>query len=290
MIILTFQFILSDPQTRQIHRGNRRRFAAHLTKTTLKHTYMATSLTIATLNPEPKKLFPENIELNVGGRFYSTTVLTLTKIKDSLLGKVFSGKEKAFEKDSTGKHFIDRDGLLFRYILDFLRTRKIHLPDDFDELERLKDEADYYELEEMRRQLELFRESLSPKFDENCGHISLHVRRTFAFGRSGQADIKFRKMRRILICGRVSLCKEVFGASLNETRDPNPHRLRYTNRFFLKFNQIEKAFTLLGNAGFEMVSSDGGKVAVAESSRTEEEKWENFVSYYFLREKPPIRR
>lgn len=252
---------------------------------------MATSsLMITTLSLEPKKLFPENIELNVGGRYYSTTVLTLTKIKESLLGKVFSGKEKAFEKDSTGKYFIDRDGLLFRYILDFLRSRRIHLPDDFDELERLKHEADYYELGEMRRQLDLFSESLSPKFDESCGHISLHVRRTFAFGRSGQADIKFRKMRRILICGRVSLCREVFGALLNETRDPNPDRLRYTNRFFLKFNQIEKAFTMLNEAGFEMVSSDGGKAAVPENARTEEERWDNFLSYYFLREKPLNKR
>lgn len=241
------------------------------------------------LSAEPKKLFPENIELNVGGKFYTTTVLTLTKIKDSLLGKVFSGSEKPLEKDGDGKYFIDRDGLLFRYILDFLRARKLHLPDDFNEIERLKIEADFYELKEMRKQLELFSESLSPKFDENCGHISVHVRRTFAFGRSGQADIKFRKMRRILICGRVSLCKEVFGSSLNETRDPNPDRLRYTNRFFLKFNQIEKAFTLLRDAGFEMAASDGGKVTTTENERSEEERWENFVSYYFVREKPPVK-
>lgn len=251
---------------------------------------MANSLQITPRSTEPKKLFPENIELNVGGKFYSTSVMTLTKIKDSLLWKVFSGNEKAFEKDGSGKYFIDRDGLLFLYILDFLRSKTIHLPEDFDELERLKNEADYYELKEMRRQLDLFSENLSPKFDEKCGSISLHVRRTFAFGRSGQADIKFRKMRRILICGRVSLCREVFGSSLNETRDPNPHRLRYTNRFFLKFNQIEKAFTLLRDAGFEMVSSDGGKVSAGmETARTEEEKWENFVSYYFLREKPPTK-
>ena len=41
-------------------------------------------------------------------------------------------------QDSKGKYFIDRDGVLFRYILDFLRNMKLVLPEAFQERERLK--------------------------------------------------------------------------------------------------------------------------------------------------------
>ena len=41
-------------------------------------------------------------------------------------------------QDSKGKFFIDRDGVLFRYILDYLRNMKLVLPEAFQERERLK--------------------------------------------------------------------------------------------------------------------------------------------------------
>ena len=45
-----------------------------------------------------------------------------------------------------GKYFIDRDGVLFRYILDYLRNKKLVLPENFQETKRLAIEADFYEL------------------------------------------------------------------------------------------------------------------------------------------------
>lgn len=41
------------------------------------------------------------------------------------------------------------------------------------------------------------------------GYITVGYRGTFAFGRDGLADVKFRKLSRILVCGRVQLCREV---------------------------------------------------------------------------------
>lgn len=34
-------------------------------------------------------------------------------------------------------------------------------------------------------------------------------------------DVNFRKIARVLVSGKVSLCREVFGDSLNENRDPD---------------------------------------------------------------------
>ena len=239
------------------------------------------------LSPFQKKLFPENIELNVGGKFYSTSVFTLTREPDSYLGKLFSGRQK-IHKDAEGKFVIDRDGILFRYILDYLRSKKLHLPDNFSEIGRLKIEADFYELHDLKRQLDNYQRSRSKRVNlaqVKFGFISLHIRSTYAFGRSGLADVKFRKpLHRILVCGRVSLCREVFGVELNESRDPNPDGNRYTNRFLLKSNHVESAFQKLKESGFSLVSSSGGKSGNESSTQQEENKWFHFNIYVFFRQ------
>ena len=56
------------------------------------------------------------IRLNVGGKTFCTTIETLTKIPNSMLAAMFSGKYTTI-KDETGSYFIDRDGRYFHYIL-----------------------------------------------------------------------------------------------------------------------------------------------------------------------------
>lgn len=60
----------------------------------------------------------------------------------------------AIPKDSKGKVFIDRDGVLFRYILDYLRNQNIVLPENFHEKARLRAEAEFFGLEGLLRSLE----------------------------------------------------------------------------------------------------------------------------------------
>ena len=57
---------------------------------------------------------------------------------------------------------------------------------------------------------------------------------------------------------QVNLCREVFGDTLNESRDPDRGGLdRYTSRFFLKHTSLEQAFDSLLDQGFVMASSCG---------------------------------
>ena len=79
----------------------------------------------------------EIVELNVGGVHYTTTLETLTQEKASLLHEMFSNKE-SLTKDAKGRYFIDRDGVLFRYILDYLRDKSLNLPEGFREKQRLQ--------------------------------------------------------------------------------------------------------------------------------------------------------
>ncbi len=98
------------------------------------------------------------IELNVGGVTYATTLGTLQKAEpDSPLATITSLNPSeirtAFGRDSKNRIFIDRDGVLFRYILDYLRNNKLSLPENFSERDRLRNEADYYRLVGMSQAL-----------------------------------------------------------------------------------------------------------------------------------------
>jgi len=84
----------------------------------------------------------EAIELNVGGVNYATTLDTLISFKDSLVASYFEDKTNVrLPKDSHGRYFIDRDGVLFRYILDYMRNKRVILPENFSERERLQAEV-----------------------------------------------------------------------------------------------------------------------------------------------------
>ena len=89
--------------------------------------------------------FPSIIDINVGGNVYTTSLASLTRFPDSMLGVMFSGR-RSVAKDSRGNFFIDRDGPMFRYVLNFLRSSKLNLPDNFQEFDQLAEEADFYQI------------------------------------------------------------------------------------------------------------------------------------------------
>jgi vacuolar-type H+-ATPase subunit H len=92
--------------------------------------------------------FDSVIHLNVGGHKFDTTVATMTRFPESMLGAMFSGRHQ-LPKDKDGYYFIDQDGTHFRHIINFLRN-----PEGFvitlkgEELAELKNQAAYYLLEE----------------------------------------------------------------------------------------------------------------------------------------------
>jgi hypothetical protein len=98
------------------------------------------------LGVAPYKLPRGRILLDVGGCSYSTTFETLTKIPDSWLGRMFSGRFPLHVNED-GSVFIDRDGTHFDSILKFLRdpTTKIKMKERTD-FEEFKAEVEYYGL------------------------------------------------------------------------------------------------------------------------------------------------
>ncbi|XP_062313050.1 BTB/POZ domain-containing protein KCTD4 [Osmerus eperlanus] len=108
------------------------------------------------INPDllqPSKSFKKpssgTITLNVGGFLYAAHRTTLTRHHGSVLDELASGKKAVQHTDSMGNPFIDRDGPVFRHILNFLRTGDLQLPDDFREAGLLRREAEFYRLSEL---------------------------------------------------------------------------------------------------------------------------------------------
>ncbi|KAJ1431010.1 BTB/POZ protein [Ochromonadaceae sp. CCMP2298] len=93
--------------------------------------------------------FEANIKLDVGGVRYTTSLTTLRRFPDSMIGCMFSGRH-ALPKGEDGHFFIDRDGTHFRHILNFLRSPegyKVEV-EGADERE-LRRECEYYGIDQL---------------------------------------------------------------------------------------------------------------------------------------------
>jgi len=93
----------------------------------------------------------QRIVLEVGGTHYSTSLSTLTKYPESMLGVMFSGRHDLEPmKCSDGSFFLDRDGTYFRHILNYLRDGEEAVesfPKSTEVLQEILREATYYQLE-----------------------------------------------------------------------------------------------------------------------------------------------
>jgi hypothetical protein len=65
--------------------------------------------------------FKPQVKLDVGGCRFTTSLTTLQRFPDSMIGAMFSGRH-ALPLDDEGYFFIDRDGTHFRHILNFMRS------------------------------------------------------------------------------------------------------------------------------------------------------------------------
>ena len=99
------------------------------------------------------KTFEKIVTLNIGGTKYTTSLSTLTKYPDSMLGVMFSGRH-ALPQQEDGSYFVDVDGEYFRYILSYLRDRDygIHIlseqtAKDLDHVKYLSHYLQFQELE-----------------------------------------------------------------------------------------------------------------------------------------------
>jgi hypothetical protein len=89
-----------------------------------------------------------DIKLDIGGLCFSTSLTTLTRFPDTMIGAMFSGRHY-LKKNDAGAFFIDRDGTHFRHILNFLRSPENYMLTLESNLkEELEGEAEFYGLKD----------------------------------------------------------------------------------------------------------------------------------------------
>ena len=85
------------------------------------------------------------IKLNVGGQTFYTYQLTLST--SNYFKNLMDGEMKDAQIVKNDQIFIDRSGYLFEYILQFLRTT--HVTIEGKKLQALKEEADFYQFDNL---------------------------------------------------------------------------------------------------------------------------------------------
>uniref|UniRef100_U3ICQ9 Potassium channel tetramerization domain containing 8 n=1 Tax=Anas platyrhynchos platyrhynchos TaxID=8840 RepID=U3ICQ9_ANAPP len=118
--------------------------------------------------------------------------------------------------------------------------------------------------------------------DKRSGFLTVGYRGSYTTVRDNQADAKFRRVARIMVCGRIALAKEVFGETLNESRDPDRPPEKYTSRFYLKFTYLEQAFDRLSEAGFHMVACNSTGTAAFINQYRDDKIWSSYTEYIFF--------
>ena len=98
------------------------------------------------------------VELDVGGRRFSTSVATLRSKENTMLDAMFSGRHE-LSTAVDGSFFLDRDGELFEHVLQYLRDGVLGVVEqphgsreDRQLLRRLKREFDFFAIELVEEQ------------------------------------------------------------------------------------------------------------------------------------------
>ncbi|XP_053552747.1 BTB/POZ domain-containing protein kctd15-like, partial [Bombina bombina] len=150
------------------------------------------------------------------------------------ISRLFNGTETIVLDSLKQHYFIDRDGEIFRYILSFLRTCKLLLPEDFKEFNLLYEEAKYYQLHPMVKELERWKQDKEHrKHFQPCD--CLVVRVTPDLG------------ERIALSGEKALIEEIFPEtgdvmcnSVNAGWNQDPtHVIRFPLNGYCRLNSVQ---------------------------------------------------
>merc|ERR1711997_464830 len=133
--------------------------------------------------------FTAPVHIDVGGKIYTSSLDTLTKFPESRLSKMFTGSIPIVLDTLKQHYFIDRDGEMFKHILNYMRTGRAILPDNFGHLELLLEEARYYELQDLVTQLTNLHKKTSSL---NNGNLHRTIAGTERVARDGGADHDLR--------------------------------------------------------------------------------------------------
>ncbi|CAK9803552.1 BTB/POZ domain-containing protein Tiwaz [Anthophora plagiata] len=252
------------------------------------------------------------VHIDVGGTIYTSSLETLTKYPESRLAKLFNGSIPIVLDSLKQHYFIDRDGGMFRHILNFMRNSRLLIPDNFADLDLLLEEARYFDIAPMCRQLEQMKKerikngsatmttmsSSSPSpppgnqlDNRGTGCTTIPCNRDSDKIRANEGNCSYECValhvspdlgERVMLSGGRALLDEVFPETTQAVIDARSgvawhqqdarHVIRFPLNGYCKLNSVQ-AITRLLNAGFRVVASNGGGV-----------EGQQFSEYLFVRQ------
>uniref|UniRef100_A0A3Q3KM56 BTB domain-containing protein n=1 Tax=Monopterus albus TaxID=43700 RepID=A0A3Q3KM56_MONAL len=206
--------------------------------------------------PTPAQLTKTNapVHIDVGGHMYTSNLATLTKYPESRIGRLFIGTEPIVLDSLKQHYFIDRDGHMFRYILNFLRTSKLLIPDDFKEYSLLYEEASFFQLAPLQAELERWRiQRECGIVCQECECVVVHVAPELGERISVSAHWA-------VIEGIFPEVKDVMSKSLNTSwNQDSTHIMRFPLNGYCHLNSVQ-VLERLQQRGFWITASCGGGV------------------------------
>jgi len=115
-----------------------------------------------------KNYHVDRVRLDIGGHHYSTSVATLRSIPGTYFDQLFSAPLPDEMMTSDGRVFLDRNGKLFRFVLNCLRDPskfKLRVKNKQD-LDELREEAKFYGVEDKMFAYSLFIPDVQNWLDE----------------------------------------------------------------------------------------------------------------------------
>ncbi|XP_020282435.1 BTB/POZ domain-containing protein kctd15-like [Pseudomyrmex gracilis] len=250
------------------------------------------------------------VHIDVGGTIYTSSLETLTKYPESRLAKLFNGSIPIVLDSLKQHYFIDRDGGMFRHILNFMRNSRLLIPDNFADLDLLLEEARYFDIAPMCKQLEQMKKerikngstttitasSPSPPPSGQLGGrgtacTTAPCNRDSEKMRGNDSNCTYECValhvspdlgERVMLSGGRALLDEVFPETTQAVIDARSgvawhqqdarHVIRFPLNGYCKLNSVQ-AITRLLNAGFRVVASNGGGV-----------EGQQFSEYLFVRQ------
>ncbi|XP_076355178.1 BTB/POZ domain-containing protein kctd15-like [Tachypleus tridentatus] len=230
--------------------------------------------------------FTAPVHIDVGGDIYTSSLQTLTKHPNSRLARMFNGSIPIVLDTLKQHYFIDRDGKMFRHILNFLRTNALPIPEDFDELDLLIEEAIFYDIRPLIKMLENLKNKRNYK-NEHLVSKSNHYKIVSSL--NGENNFNCLALNispdlgeRIMISGERSLVEDVFpeiSQALMDARSgviwntDSKYVIRFPLNGYCKLSSLEAVARLL-NFGYHIMASNGGGV-----------EGQQFTEYLFVRGK-----
>ena len=221
------------------------------------------------------------VHIDVGGTIFTSSLETLTRYPDSRLSKLFNGTIPIVLDTLKQHYFIDRDGKLFRYILNFMRYGMLALPDYFNEMPALLEEARYFELAPLISVLE---DRLSRRKPLETDGQPLKNEKYATL--TNNIVSLYLSQDRISISGDITLIHDLFPeiqeqqqtsttTTTNHAHIERNQFIRFTLNAFVNLTQIE-IFQRLLNSHFQILASTSG---------TSMDTMTQFSEYIFSRSK-----